>query len=45
MSAHISTAVYAWCDSCADGSEVGVSRSEAEAWAIEHDKYNHEEDA
>jgi len=42
MSAHISTAVYAWCTDCSDGSEVGISRQEAESWAAEHDKYNHE---
>jgi len=45
VSAHISTAVYAWCSDCADGSEVGISRAEAESWAAKHDKDNHEEES
>jgi hypothetical protein len=35
--------MYAWCNSCAEGSEVGISRDEAEAWAKQHDTDNHED--
>lgn len=40
----VSEAIYAWCPSCADGSEVGISRSEAEAWADQHNQENHSDE-
>jgi hypothetical protein len=44
MSAQVQFAFYAWCADCADGSDVGISSYEAEAWAAEHDQDNHEDD-
>jgi len=42
--AGVSEAIYAYCSDCAEGSEVGITRSEAEAWADQHNKDNHEEE-
>lgn len=44
IGAGVSEAIYAWCSDCSEGSEVGITRSEAEAWASEHNQENHEED-
>jgi len=42
--AGVTEAIYAWCSDCADGSEVGISRAEAEAWADAHNKENHSDE-
>lgn len=44
MSATVDYAPYAWCHDCAEGSEVGITRDEAEEWAATHDAENHETD-
>ena len=44
MTARVDYAPYAYCPDCSAGSEVGISTSEAEAWAAQHDKDNHAED-
>ncbi|AYD81556.1 hypothetical protein HYP71_gp062 [Arthrobacter phage KBurrousTX] len=44
MTANVQEALYAWCADCSMGSEVGILRAEAEAWADEHDALNHVEE-
>ena len=44
MSAVVEYAPYAWCHDCAEGSEVGITRDEAQEWAATHDAENHNED-
>jgi hypothetical protein len=42
--AGVSEAIYAYCADCGDGSEVGITRAEAEAWADKHNEENHHEE-
>lgn len=44
MSAVVDYAPYAWCHDCVEGSEVGITRDEAQEWAANHDAENHNED-
>ncbi|AOZ64616.1 hypothetical protein SEA_ROSIEPOSIE_61 [Arthrobacter phage RosiePosie] len=45
LTADVQEALYAWCPSCSMGSDVGIMRAEAEAWAAGHNEENHGEDA